>query len=182
MCVLSLFLVFWSCSIEPHSLFKDDRFSSSSKQMPLDFMKPNGPSTKYLFTEEKGGIRDALGLGARGPRCRRLWAGAALHPLAGRGDDPAQAESQTGEETRTCQAQVAQHHHISIFIECCCLSNVKLGCYLRMCRFSTNADILALYYNSFSPFHYFFPNQRKSLKASLHFPPPIIRMDLFSIT
>lgn len=86
------------------------------------------------------------------------------------GDAPAPAECQTGEEMRTCQAQVAQHHHISIFIECCRLSNVKLGCYLRMCRFSTNADILTSCFNSFDRFHYFYPTQSEVFKSFSSFP------------
>lgn len=86
------------------------------------------------------------------------------------GDAPAPAECQTGEEMRTCQAQVAQHHHISIFIECCRLSNVKLGCYLRMCRFSTNADILTSCFNSFDWFHYFYPTQSEVFKSFSSFP------------
>lgn len=81
------------------------------------------------------------------------------------GDAPALTESQMGEEMRTCQAQVAQHHHISIFIECCRLSNVKLGCYLHMCRFSTNADILTSCFNSFNQFYYFYPTQSKVFKS-----------------
>lgn len=84
-------------------------------------------------------------------------------PRLARGEDLAQAEWE--KKPRTCQAQVAQHHHISIFIECCRLSNVKLCCYLRMCRFSTNADMLAPYENSFNPFHYFLHNQSKVFKS-----------------
>lgn len=84
-------------------------------------------------------------------------------PRLARGEDLAQAEWE--KKPGTCQAQVAQHHHISIFIECCRLSNVKSCCYLRMCRFSTNADMLAPYENSFNPFHYFLHNQSKVFKS-----------------
>jgi len=78
-------------------------------------------------------------------------------PRLAKGEDLAQAEWE--KKNRVCQAQVAQHHHISIFIECCRLSDVKLCCYLRMCRYATNADILTPYENSLNPFHYFLHNQ-----------------------
>lgn len=124
-------------------------------------MKPNGSSTKSLLTW-KGCTRDACGLGTTEPQssqCQRLLGRDQRHPQAG------SCTSRMGEKTRTCQAQVAQHHHISIFIECCRLSNVKLCCYLCMCRFSPNADILAPYENSFSPFRYFLLNQSKVFKS-----------------
>lgn len=87
-----------------------------------------------------------------------------------------------GEETRTCQTQVAQHHHISIFMECCCLSNVKLCCYLPVCSSPTNADALAPCENF--PSFPLFPSESKAkpLRACLHFAPCVIGMDFFSLS
>lgn len=112
-------------------------------------MKPKWSSTESLLTW-KGCPRGTLRLGTWEPLSS--WAEPKCIPWLARGEALAQDE-------REKKPGLARHkllyHHISIFIECCHLSNIKLCCYRGMCSFPTNADTFIPYENSSSLFHYF---------------------------